>query len=202
MARPKKGESIVSRESILAAAAKLFSERGFKGTTLGDIAAELDATAAALYYHFDSKREILFRYLEAGFEDTLARTDEAMTATEPVERLRQLVRTYVKFDIGAIAGSEMYRTGVFDFYHLVPFLEPDEAARLAKLQRSYLDLFRRTIAAVVDAGAVRDVDVDAAAFAIIGMSAHAVRWYRPSKRLTPDKLADTYADYALAIVRS
>jgi len=47
------------RERILEEAVKLFYERGFTGTTLDDIAAELGVTKPFIYTHFRSKVELL-----------------------------------------------------------------------------------------------------------------------------------------------
>ena len=53
----------------MAAGLELFAERGFRGTTVGDIeaAAGLTARGGALYKHFKSKRELL----EAAFEEQI-----------------------------------------------------------------------------------------------------------------------------------
>lgn len=53
------GEKQGSREKILAIATDLFLEHGYAGTPLSAIAAQLDFTKAALYYHFKSKADIL-----------------------------------------------------------------------------------------------------------------------------------------------
>jgi AcrR family transcriptional regulator len=48
-----------TRERILDAALDLFIEQGFDGTSLRQIAEVLGVTKAALYYHFESKDDIL-----------------------------------------------------------------------------------------------------------------------------------------------
>ena len=53
------GEKQGSREKILEVATELFLEHGYAGTPLSAIAAQLDFTKAALYYHFKSKVDIL-----------------------------------------------------------------------------------------------------------------------------------------------
>lgn len=50
----------LSREDVLDAAATAFARGGYHGTTMREVAAELDVTAGALYSHFASKEE-LFR---------------------------------------------------------------------------------------------------------------------------------------------
>ena len=64
--------SISTKDRILATAAELFAQRGFSSASLQDVADRLGITKAALYYHFDSKDEILVTvlrpYLEAADE--------------------------------------------------------------------------------------------------------------------------------------
>jgi AcrR family transcriptional regulator len=48
-----------TRRRILAIALELFSTRGYAGTSMRDIAETMHMTKAALYYHFESKEQIL-----------------------------------------------------------------------------------------------------------------------------------------------
>ena len=47
-----------TREKILDEALTLFSEKGFEGTTVRDIASAVGITASSLYKHFESKDAI------------------------------------------------------------------------------------------------------------------------------------------------
>jgi AcrR family transcriptional regulator len=53
------GVSVPTRERILDVALDLFIRRGYAETSLREIAAELGFSKAALYYHFESKQDIL-----------------------------------------------------------------------------------------------------------------------------------------------
>jgi Transcriptional regulator len=55
-----------TREKILDAAAALFSRQGYNGTALRDIAAALDMKAGSLYYHFDSKEQLVLEIFKTG----------------------------------------------------------------------------------------------------------------------------------------
>lgn len=67
-----------TRERILGVAVELFSEQGYDGTSLREIADRMGFTKAALYYHFRSKEEILQAILapllemQTGLEDRMA----------------------------------------------------------------------------------------------------------------------------------
>src|SRR3989442_6066105 len=61
-----------TRKQILDASLSLFSERGFARTTVRDIAHQAGITDAAIYYHFESKRELLEALVEErGFLSSL-----------------------------------------------------------------------------------------------------------------------------------
>ncbi|MFL5956615.1 MAG: TetR/AcrR family transcriptional regulator, partial [Solirubrobacterales bacterium] len=53
------GVSVTTRERILDVALDLFVRKGYAETSLREIAAELGFSKAALYYHFESKQDIL-----------------------------------------------------------------------------------------------------------------------------------------------
>jgi AcrR family transcriptional regulator len=58
-----------TRARVLRAAAELFAERGFHGTTVRDIATRAGANVAAGHYHFGSKRDLYIEVLRATFAE-------------------------------------------------------------------------------------------------------------------------------------
>ncbi|MGW3350813.1 TetR family transcriptional regulator [Nonomuraea rubra] len=75
----------MTSERILEAARVLFAARGYRATSMQAIADEVGITKAALYYHFDSKEEILRRItvpLLDELEAVLARAESCATAEE------------------------------------------------------------------------------------------------------------------------
>ncbi|MEI6873977.1 MAG: TetR/AcrR family transcriptional regulator [Spirochaetota bacterium] len=89
MAR-EKDES--KRAAILAAAGRLFAERGFHGTSVADMAKETDLPVGSLYTYFENKEAVLSAVIEEGWSDFLATMKETLEgATEPRERLSLLI---------------------------------------------------------------------------------------------------------------
>ncbi len=83
-----------TRERILDAALDLFIEKGFDGTSLREIAERLGVTKAALYYHFESKDDILLalhmRIHEFGQRAFLSMGDEPVTLEQWGELLDEV----------------------------------------------------------------------------------------------------------------
>jgi AcrR family transcriptional regulator len=59
-----------TRERIKQVALELFTEQGYEGTSLREIAERLGVTKAALYYHFKSKEEIVHAFVEDRLDAT------------------------------------------------------------------------------------------------------------------------------------
>jgi AcrR family transcriptional regulator len=85
-----------TRQQILDVAGDLFTQRGYAGTSLADIAERLHITKAALYYHFRSKAAILDALLAEPLE-AYARLAEraAGGTTAPADLLAAVIDTTI-----------------------------------------------------------------------------------------------------------
>jgi len=82
-----------TRQQILTQAAELFLAKGYKGVSMKELAAAVEVTSAALYYHFPKGKEELFtKMIQTVFvEKGLAGIDQTLAATQDVrERLTLL----------------------------------------------------------------------------------------------------------------
>lgn len=83
-----------ARASILETAFRLFLEKGYDGTSLSDILAEVPYSKGALYHHFGSKEALLEAVIERFFTDPLTEPQFPRPAT-PVALAHRLVDDYV-----------------------------------------------------------------------------------------------------------
>ncbi len=82
-----------TRQHILDASLRLFSERGFARTTVRDIARQAGITDAAIYYHFQSKRELLEALVEdRGFVNSLEGLERVSTDLPLYETMLRMAR--------------------------------------------------------------------------------------------------------------
>src|SRR5690349_20165013 len=97
-----------TRARILRAAAQLFLEQGFEATSVNAIARAAQVSVPALYWHFESKTDICFSFLDNAMsefsEALLGEPDEGTSD----ERLRQFVRRYVRVQLAYRDESAAY----------------------------------------------------------------------------------------------
>ncbi|MBA0046942.1 TetR/AcrR family transcriptional regulator [Mycobacteroides sp. LB1] len=89
---PEASVATNTRERIQEVARDLFAERGLRNTSLQDIAACLEITKPALYYHFSSRDELVRSIVQPMVDDL-----DAFLATSGSGDTRQLLEGY--FDV-------------------------------------------------------------------------------------------------------
>jgi AcrR family transcriptional regulator len=121
------------REEVLAAARRLVLKEGFDALTMRKIADAIEYAPGTIYLYFDSRDAIAFELCRAGFEEFLAALTPATAIADPIERLREIGRRYVRF---GLENPETYRLIFMDDpkYVTVAFEEKEKAADSAGMQ--------------------------------------------------------------------
>lgn len=179
------------RERILEEAVKLFYQRGFTGTTLDDIAAELGVTKPFIYTHFRSKTELLAALCKPTIEmslDAVARA--ANMPGSPTTRLHRAIVDFTQVVLSRQANIAIY-------FREEKSLEPDALAEINALRRKFDRVLSNLLTEGVAAGEFEIADVNLAALAIGGMISWAYTWHRAEGRLPLDTLCQRMADLAL-----
>ena len=84
------------RDELVDTAARLFAERGFHGTSMGDLAQAMGVQKGSLYSLTDSKQRLLHEAMAAGaaaFHEALDGVPEDLPA---VERIRLALRSHLR----------------------------------------------------------------------------------------------------------
>ena len=157
---------------LLVAGLGLFAAQGFHGTTTRDIAARAGMSPAALYVHYRTKEDLLFRISRIAHEAALA----AIPAGPPGS--------------GDPAGQLQAAVAAFTAWHA----RHHTAARVAQYELAALEPAHfRAVAAVrlaiergVAAGEFEVSDTPPTALAILSLAIDLGRWYQPGSRHTPD----------------
>ncbi|WP_139837446.1 multidrug efflux transporter transcriptional repressor AcrR [Xenorhabdus beddingii] len=93
MARKTKQQAQQTRQQIIEAAIKVFSERGVSATSLSDIATAAGVTRGAIYWHFKNKTDLLSVVckMPARKIDELEKEYQAKYPNNPLIALRSLL---------------------------------------------------------------------------------------------------------------
>jgi len=185
-----------TREQLKSAAARLFREQGFHGTSVAEIAAAAWITKSSLYHHFDSKQALLAEILT----DTASRVTpvlEAIAAADlpATERLRAAARSHV---VELIHDQDK----VACFVEEGRFLESEYRDSFVAARDRYEQSFRRILQDGVRTGEFRPVSVSLASLAVLGMCNSVVHWYQPTGRLGVDTVAEEFADLVVKAMLS
>jgi AcrR family transcriptional regulator len=88
----KQREGLQRRGEILAAAERLFAEKGFFKTSMAEIAQESEFAVGSLYQFFGSKDEVYVALLEGKFEEFLDRLSQRLEEVKgPVEKIETMI---------------------------------------------------------------------------------------------------------------
>jgi AcrR family transcriptional regulator len=181
----------LTREGILEAAARIFSEKGFHATSMQDIADAVHLQKASLYHHFSSKQEILVDILDHALDLINTRLELVLSQSlSPDEKLRQAMVSYFQ----TIAENRnLSAVLLLELRSLDPELKARQASRREKFERLWRDL----IIEGKQQGIFADVDPSLTGRAILGVMNWTVTWYRINGPRSATEIADLFADLLL-----
>ena len=188
--RPRRtNRGALKREQILDAAAKVLARRGYNGTTLSEIAEDVgSAGAGSLYYHFESRDELVEEVLRRGVQvafDHSRRAVAALPATaSALERLKAAIRAQM---LSVLVVSDYARaTG-----RSTGQVPTEMWARVNADFRRYGRFYDQLIAAAMEAGEIDPkVDRSALRMLVVGAINWAPEWYRKSGKSSAEQVAD------------
>lgn len=194
VARAAPKSAATREDEILAAAARIFREKGYHGTSVRDIAESVGLLKGSLYHYIRSKEDLLARLFDGALEGTVDELEEIASRDASAEqRLREMVRTYVRAVTVNLDAVGLYLRE----WRALP---PPELARLRARRRAMRALFEDVIADGVRRREFVPGDVKVSALAIMGMANWLFEWYRPRGRLRPEQLGDEIAERAVRSV--
>jgi AcrR family transcriptional regulator len=181
------------RAELLAITASLFARKGFRNTTVRDIADAAGILSGSLYHHFDSKESMVDEILSTFQEELFAQYDEILASdADPRAKLEEAVR--VSFD-------------AIDQHHSEVAIFQNDAAYLSTLDGfGYLDerhaqsreVWMTLLREGMQAGVLRaDLDLDLVYRFIRDTVWVAVNWYRPGGSLSAATVANQYVHILL-----
>lgn len=93
----KEREKQEMRKLIINAAMEMFVKDGFDKTSIRNIADKIEYSPATIYLYYKDKDELLYEVQGQAFLELYTAFAKDVTATDPLERLKQLLRSYITF---------------------------------------------------------------------------------------------------------
>lgn len=184
------------QDEIREAALTLFSERGYHGTGMEQIAAAVGLSPSSLYNHWKSKQDLLADIMVATMEDLLAGfaavVDPARSATEG---LRAAMDAHVRYH------ATHHREARVGNRELTSLADASRE-RVRGLRQEYATAWQQLLATGVEQGEFAEVSPRLTSFALLEAGIGVSQWYRPDGALTLDDVAHEYAEMALRLVGS
>ena len=170
-----------SRKDVLFAAAELFKERGYAGTSMRELAQRVGIEASSLYSHIKSKSEILVEICMGNANSFTEGIDQIVqTHTQTTDRLEAIIQLHIE-----IAVSGIYSVSVFndEWKHLEePYLS-DFLKKRQYYEQRVLDIIQQG----VEKKQIRTIDPKVGMYTFLT----ALRWvhyrYKPNT-LSKEKL--------------
>jgi AcrR family transcriptional regulator len=179
MPRPRKH----LEQEIIRVAAEGFSARGYRATTLDNVAQKVGISKVTLYRYCHSKEDLLIQVFErtiAVFREGLRRICAQKTA--PEEKLRQIIRHQVRLMVD-------HRDFLAVFFSEESHLPSEMAERARQEKRDYNRIIEGVIRQGVRQGSLVAIPAKILGFMILGMCNWLYQWYRPEGELSADEVA-------------
>jgi AcrR family transcriptional regulator len=172
------------RSELTREAARLFAEKGYHGTSIGDLAKSLGVQKASLYAHIESKQDLLYETMRDGAAAFHAALDAIPEDLRPAEKIRHALRGHLR-----VVADQLDVATVF--VREWRYLEGARRHEILAERRRYEDRFRALFREGRDLGELR-TDLDDASAALLALSAAnwAYTWIQADR--DTDELADRF----------
>jgi TetR/AcrR family transcriptional regulator, cholesterol catabolism regulator len=180
------------RDEILAAFIRHVSERGYDGTNLADLAAELGLSKGTIVHHFGTKDRMLRESHESYMGRRIAEAERIIAGADgPADQLAALIYAFVLYQVEDRAATVAFQREVVRFAG-----DPAMAG-----VRALTDRHRALVAGVLDrgvaAGAFRPGDGALRQLVIFGAAQWAWTWFDPAGPRSAEEVGAAFVDLVL-----
>ncbi len=179
------------REDIIHSARVLFSERGYHGTTIRDIAQMSGILSGSLYAHIRTKEDLLYEIVDS-VADQFLESLAAVVAQQlsPEEKFREALAAH----IGVVARNLDAATV---FSHEWRALEGERRALIQDKRDKYEHLWQEVIQYGVAEGTFVMSNQRFSRIVSLSVANWLYQWYDPAGELSAKAVADRLADVLL-----
>ncbi|MBA4601905.1 TetR/AcrR family transcriptional regulator [Thermoactinomyces mirandus] len=179
------------REEILKVAGRLFSKKGYHGTTIRDISDACGILSGSLYTHIKTKEDLLYEITDRGAECFLRSIRSIMESDiSATEKLRQAVRAHMRVIEANLEAATV-------FFQEWKSLSEKRFARIQAKRDQYETMWKEILEQGIRQGEFRDTDEKFARLLLLAVGNWVYQWYRPEGDLSAEEIADRFVDLLL-----
>ena len=175
----------LSKDAILNEAKQLFSTKGYRGTTLGDLTKSFGVSRPSIYYYYKSKMEILSELHSTGFSEAISAFDEVLSTDLPTkEKFRKILEEHTR----TLASD----TELSKVFYLDEMEIPDKLRKeIRKRRRGYTERIIEVYKKGVSEGIFKNIDPKMAVYLLLGACNWLSMWYSPKKNINPETVVQS-----------
>ena len=172
------------RSELTRQAARLFAERGYHGTSIGDLAQAMGVQKGSLYAHISSKQDLLYETMAEGARAFHAGLDAIPDELPATEKIRLALRSHLR-----VVAEQLDVATVF--VQEWRYLEGERRDEIVAERRRYEERIRALFREGRDLGELRsDLDDATAALLVLSAANWAYTWLQRGR--DTDELADRF----------
>ena len=172
------------RTELTREAARLFAEKGYHGTSIGDIAEAMGVQKGSVYAHIDSKQDLLWAIASEGAAAFHAALDAVPDDAPASERVLLALRAHLR-----VVAEQLDVATVFT--REWRYLDDERRETFVAERRRYEERIRELFRDGRDLGELRsDLDLGVAALLFLSSANWAYTWLQPGR--DTDALADRF----------
>jgi AcrR family transcriptional regulator len=178
----------MTRDEILEASAQIFSQKGYHGTSMQDIALSVNLQKASIYHHVSSKQQILFELLNQALDLLSEKVEGVIEGPgSPDERLRRAICMYLST---LTANQDLASVLLLEYRSLEPRYLDRHIPRRDRFEQIWRDLIQDG----VNDGVFACDHPSLSARALLGILNWTVTWFRQDGPMSAEEIADQLAD--------
>ncbi|MEJ5301386.1 MAG: TetR/AcrR family transcriptional regulator [Thermodesulforhabdaceae bacterium] len=181
-------ENSSTKKELFRVAAKLFKEKGYRATSMQDIASQLGIQKPSIYYYISSKEDLLKEIAQVTMKMLIDAIERIVFSDmSPREKIEKIIESHVKLicenlDLFTVSLREINPINAESFW-------PDVVA----LRDRYENYVRNIIRIGKESGVLKkDIDEKLAGFALLGTLNWTIRWYSPQGDKRPEEIAEAW----------
>jgi AcrR family transcriptional regulator len=170
------------------AAAALFAKKGYALTSTREIAEELGIQKASLYYHIETKEDLLYDICKSILKKITDDVEDALKqSSDPLQRTEILIRTHIE---SMLRDYQRHSAALTE----MSCLSRERLNEVTALRDFYESLARSVLDAAQKAGVLRaDVPAKYLCLALLGLLNRVLVWFRPNGPLSPEQIGMLFA---------